>query len=73
MTEIKDKFDLFLASKKIWAEETAGAAPLQRDYPLVLSLPAAPEASQATHPEKVETEESNDHEGTERLRAVPQC
>ena len=33
-TEIEDKFDLFLAAKKIWANETEGQKPSQKDYPL---------------------------------------
>ena len=37
-TEVEDKFDLFLAAKKIWANETAGQAPSQKDYPMALSL-----------------------------------
>lgn len=37
-TEIERRFDLFLAAKAIWAYETDGEAPLQRDYPLALSL-----------------------------------
>jgi len=35
-TEMEDKFDLFLSAKKIWANETNGIMPLQRDYPLIL-------------------------------------
>jgi hypothetical protein len=38
-TEIEDKFELFLAAKKIWANECARQKPLQKDYPLSLSLP----------------------------------
>lgn len=37
-TEILDQFDLFLATKKIWAKETAGQQPLQKDYPLSIKL-----------------------------------
>lgn len=37
-TEIEDQFDLFLATRKIWAKETEGQVPLQRDYPVSLSL-----------------------------------
>lgn len=35
---VDDAFDLFLAAQKIWAHETKGQAPPQRDYPLTLSL-----------------------------------
>jgi hypothetical protein len=38
-SEIADQYDLFLAARQIWAKETAGQAPLQRDYPLSLTLP----------------------------------
>ena len=42
LTEIEDCFPLFLASKAIWAAETVGQSPLQRDYPVQISLaPAA--------------------------------
>lgn len=37
-TEIVDKFPLFLAAREIWKNETEGAAPQQKDYPLTLSL-----------------------------------
>jgi hypothetical protein len=37
-TEIRDCFDLFIATQKIWARETEGIKPLQRDYPLSLKL-----------------------------------
>lgn len=35
-TEIEDQFELFLAAKKIWAKETAGQKPLQKDFPMAL-------------------------------------
>lgn len=37
-TEIPDKYELFLAAKQIWENETAGVQPLQKDFPLELSL-----------------------------------
>lgn len=37
-TPVADQFQLFLAARRIWAKETEGQKPLQRDYPLVLSL-----------------------------------
>jgi hypothetical protein len=37
-TEIEDNFDLFLAVKKIWFEKCKNIKPLQKDYPLKLSL-----------------------------------
>lgn len=36
-TELEDKFDLFLAAQKIWAEETAGQDISKKDYPIILS------------------------------------
>lgn len=38
-TEVPDRFDLFLAARQIWAVETEGVKPLQKDYPLSISLP----------------------------------
>jgi len=38
LTPVEDQYDLFLAAKAIWAKETEGAAVLQRDYPLALTL-----------------------------------
>lgn len=40
-TEIEDRYELFLAAKKIWAFECAGQAPLQKDYPMSLTLKPA--------------------------------
>jgi hypothetical protein len=37
-TPVADQFELFLAARKIWKKETAGTVPLQREYPLELSL-----------------------------------
>jgi hypothetical protein len=37
-TTVADQFGLFLATRKIWAKETAGQSPLQREFPLSLSL-----------------------------------
>ena len=37
-TEIEDQFDLFLSAKRIWAKETKGISPLQKDYPIEVSL-----------------------------------
>ena len=37
-TEVEDKYDEFLAAKLIWANETKGVQPLQRDYPLSVTL-----------------------------------
>jgi hypothetical protein len=38
LTEIEEKFSEFLATKTIWANETKGIVPLQKDYPLEISL-----------------------------------
>jgi hypothetical protein len=37
-TPISDKFQLFLAARRIWTAECADVKPLQREYPLSLSL-----------------------------------
>lgn len=37
-TELEDQFELFEAARLIWASETAGVVPLQRDFPLELKL-----------------------------------
>lgn len=37
-TPIPDRFPLFLAARKIWEYETEGQKPLQREYPMSLSL-----------------------------------
>jgi len=37
-TEIEDKFPEFLAARVIWANETEGIEPKQRDYPLEIKL-----------------------------------
>ena len=37
-TEVADKYELFLAGKKIWANECEGQSPKQRDYPMSVSL-----------------------------------
>ena len=48
LTEVEDQFDLFLAAKQIWAKETAGQSPSQKDYPLSIALaPAAPPVADA--------------------------
>lgn len=36
--DIEDEFDLFLAAKTIWAKETDGQKPKQKDYPVSISL-----------------------------------
>lgn len=37
-TEVPDQFALFLATQQIWAKDTAGQQPAQKDYPLSVSL-----------------------------------
>jgi hypothetical protein len=37
-TEVEDKFPLFLSVREVWKNETEGEKPLQRDFPLALSL-----------------------------------
>lgn len=38
LNEIEDKFELFLAAKKIWKNECEGVEPQQKDYPLSLQV-----------------------------------
>lgn len=40
-TEVPDCFELFAATRKIWANETLGVEPLQRDFPMSLKLRTA--------------------------------
>lgn len=48
-TEIEDVYPLFLATKQIWAAETAGQTPSQKDYPVVVQLtPRAATAPDST-------------------------
>ena len=53
-TEIADKYDEFLAAKVIWANETKGVQPLQRDYPLsvTLNIPKESEVENANKTDK---------------------
>ena len=44
-TEIQTKWELFLAAKEIWANETAGQQPSQKDYPVTLTLEEKKEVS----------------------------
>lgn len=37
-TAVADKFPLFLAARKIWAQEVGSARPFEREYPLSISL-----------------------------------
>jgi ATP-dependent exoDNAse (exonuclease V) beta subunit len=37
-TEIDNKFQEFLAAKTIWANETKGVEPKQKDYPMEIAL-----------------------------------
>jgi len=39
-TEINDQYSLFLSTKEIWAKETAGEKPHQKDYPMSINLTA---------------------------------
>jgi hypothetical protein len=41
-TPVADKFQLFLSARKIWAHECENVKPLQREYPMSLSLVEQP-------------------------------
>ena len=51
LTVVPDQIELFAAARTIWANETAGQIPLQRDYPMMLKLDETPkpEAEQEAH------------------------
>ena len=55
-TEVNDQWSLFLASKQIWANETAGQTPRQKDYPLQISLMTEPATAQARLSNGTDTE-----------------
>ena len=57
-TEIEDKYDLFLAARKIWENECATMKPFQRDYPLSVSLGVKPNRSKGAGAKKI-TKTSN--------------
>ncbi len=66
-TELEDKFDLFLAAKQIWAEETSGQSISKKDYPIVLS-PGKPR-EEVTAPVQ-ETQVAQKTEDDIRLKAI---
>src|SRR3990167_315449 len=37
-TEVDDQYDLFISTKNVWAKETSGEKPHQKDYPLELKI-----------------------------------
>lgn len=55
-TEVPDQFPLFIATRQIWAHETEGTAPLQRDFPLSLSLNLPKKGTPQPPAEKLEPE-----------------
>lgn len=62
-TEVDDCYELFLSVKKIWSEETKGVSPLQRDYPLSLTL-----KSKETN--DISTGEKSEQSSTSRMETV---
>lgn len=52
LTEVEDQFDVFLATHRIWAKQTAGEAPKQAEYPLSVSLNGEPPAPVASIPKR---------------------
>lgn len=46
-TVIEDDFEMFIATKKIWAKEHGGEKPTKRDYPIILSAEVKKEVDQA--------------------------
>lgn len=57
-TEVEDCFDLFLAAKRIWREETQGQQPWQRDYPLSIAL-AQPQEGAGCAPSEADARTTN--------------
>ena len=57
-TEIEDQYELFLAAKQIWAKETKGIAPLERDYPLSVKLTPEKEKTNARPKQTVKVSQS---------------
>ena len=55
-TEVPDKFELFKSAQAIWAEETKGQSPLQRDYPVSISLEQTPKPKAELETHAVATE-----------------
>jgi hypothetical protein len=51
-TEVEDHFNEFLAAKVIWAKETKGVQPHQKDYPLRVRLDLGEKTHEATAPRK---------------------
>lgn len=49
-TVVEDQYPLFLAAKQIWAKETAGEKPLQKDYPVRLAIAESPETPEPVVP-----------------------
>src|SRR3990167_2337109 len=54
LTEIDDKFELFLSARSIWQEEVGGISPLQKDYPMSVMWSKKRPVAKAV-PVKVET------------------
>lgn len=52
-TEIDDKYELFISTRKIWQNECVGDTPFQRDYPLAVSLGVKANMSKGVRPKKV--------------------
>ena|SRR3990167_6489732 len=53
LTEVEDKFDLFLAARQIWANETKDVKPLKRDYPLTLTLEELSDDAEGTNASRI--------------------
>lgn len=69
-TELEDKFDLFLAAQKIWAEEAGSQEISKKDYPIVLS-PGKPKKEEATAPVQSKPVEAEGVPEEEESKAEP--
>lgn len=54
LTQIEDRFALFCSTQRIWEHETAGEAPLQRDFPLEVRLSKQADPAVSDHEVAVE-------------------
>jgi hypothetical protein len=59
ITEVEDKFNLFLAARQIWESENKDVQPKQRDYPVKIVLEASKLPPVAPKTQKVAKDTSN--------------
>lgn len=67
LTEVIDQFDLFLAARRIWQKEAAGAEVFRAEYPLEIVLGAAPPAPTIVVPNTPKRKRRQDHPDVESM------